>query len=285
MAKPIQNISNHVIIPKTCRERFVPLVGPALAPLRDLGVESAGVSDLVAPFRIARTSPNFHVAIFTLGGRAAWRTAHEHGSFQPGTLWWAPAGTGYEYWAQAQSTWRVVWFHLRRQTRGAAELLSRQSSHGQRIAEACAGLLAELHHTSSGSDRAARAYAEILIVLLQRELRSGTRTEPTAQTRRLEAVFQRVEENLQHPWRVDELAKELHVSLVHFHRLVSRAYGTSPLALINALRMRQAREYLLQTDYKLQHIAELVGFQTPFSFSRAFKQHTGSSPRELRRRK
>lgn len=284
MARTIQNISNRVIIPKTCRERFLPLDRPALRPLRDLGVESAGLSDLVAPFRIGRVAPGFHVAIFTVGGGARWRSTHASGAIKPGTLTWASATGTYEYWAAPR--WRVAWFHLHGRSfhNFAAQPLScRRSDAGERMAAAFAGLLAETHRPERDAERALRAYADVLAVLLSRELRRDDEAE-SPYGRELDALWQRVEANLQHPWRVEELAAELHVSIVHFHRLMARRYKTSPLVYLTRLRMQRAADFLLQTDYKLHHIAQLVGFQTPFSFSRAFKQHTGSSPRSFRRK-
>ena len=280
MAASVKNISNRVIIPKACRERFLPLDRPALRPLSDCGVESAGVSELVAPFRIGRAAPNFHVALFTLGGRAGWRTAAASGEIKSGTFWFSPAGAGYEYWAE--KNWRVVWFHLKADARAPGELISRDCSSGERLAAVCAGLLFEAQLASPSPIE--RAYADIVAELLRRELLPDARRAQTAQSRQLDELWSRVADDLQHPWRVEELAAEIHVSIVHFHRLVARTYGTTPLALITQLRMRRASEYLQQTDYKLEYIAQLVGFQTPFSFSRAFKQHTGTSPKTLRQK-
>jgi AraC-like DNA-binding protein len=278
MAMSVINISNHITIPKRCREHFLPLDRPALAPLRACGVESAGLSDLVAPFRIGRVAPPFHVVIFTLGGRARWRTLHGSGTFEPGTLWLGPAGETYEY--RAAPAWRVGWFHLRRDA-GNMKPGSRESQTVPQIEAGFQGLLSESRRSGAPAERLVRQYAEILALLLKREL-ALTQSNAGPWRELLDALWKKVGDNLQHPWSVQELAAELHVSIVHFHRLVARHQRSSPMAMITKLRIQRASEILLQTNYKLQHVAQMVGYETPFSLSRAFKQHTGKSPRAFR---
>ena len=284
MASTITNISNRVLIPKTCRERFLPLERPALASLREYGVEAGGLSDLCAPFRMGRCAPAFHVAIFTLGGRAGWRTPVANGTFKQGEFWWGPAGSNYEYWSGHR--WRVAWFHLNG-ARSPRELRSlkpgsRVSNVGVQVEAGYSGLLSESLHSGAQSERLVRRYAELLALLLARELHVAPQSDSGPWPELLDALWAKVSGNLQHTWNVEELAAELHVSVVHFHRLVARHQRSSPLAMITKLRMQRAAEILSQTDYKLHQIAPMVGYETPFSFSRAFKQHTGVSPREFR---
>jgi AraC-like DNA-binding protein len=284
MAQRIKNIPNRIIIPKACRERFLPLALPGLQPLRACGVDSAGLSDLVAPFHIGRKAPPFHVAIFTLSGKARWQSRDGAGAFAPGELWFGPARQNYAY--QAVDRWRCVWFHLQDSDRWHAyrklPLGSRASDSGQRIAAAVEGLLTESSTSRPGAARALRAYAEVVAVLLDRELQPKDSHTDQGVARNLATLWQRVGDDLQHPWRVEELAARLHVSVVHFHRLVARHERSSPLAIITRLRIQSAAEMLLQSDYKLHHIAQAVGYETPFSLSRAFKQQLGVSPHTFR---
>src|SRR4029079_5734540 len=97
MAGGVNSISNRVIIPETCRERSLPLDTPVCSALRRYGVNSAGLSDLCAPYCIGRTDPRYHVAFFTLGGKAAWRSEDTSGSLQAGDFWFGPAEHAYEY--------------------------------------------------------------------------------------------------------------------------------------------------------------------------------------------
>jgi transcriptional regulator GlxA family with amidase domain len=55
-----------------------------------------------------------------------------------------------------------------------------------------------------------------------------------------------------------------------------------PREMVARLRMQRAGEMLRSTNYTLDRIASLVGYETPFALSRAFKKHAGVSPREYR---
>lgn len=48
--------------------------------------------------------------------------------------------------------------------------------------------------------------------------------------------------------------------------------------------MQEARKLLLQNKLTIAEIANRLGWENPFFFSRVFKRETGHSPREFRRR-
>jgi AraC-like DNA-binding protein len=274
MAASINSISNRVIIPKTCRERFLPLNTAVFESLRRRGVESAGVSDLRAPYCIGRVLPRYHVAFFTLGGKAAWRGEHSSGTLRAGDFWFGPAEHSYEY--KASPRWQVAWFHLQQRAANWTEgFVTRRTEVGSQIQSCMFGLLAET------SGRVGESYAEVLGLLLERELSSGAEADPRAA--QWAALWQAIDESLRHPWRVEEMAARVHVSVVQFFRINKRLYGSAPLALLNQRRMERGAQMLQQTDYKMEQIAHLVGYSTAFAFSKAFKRHWDISPQGYRK--
>ena len=50
------------------------------------------------------------------------------------------------------------------------------------------------------------------------------------------------------------------------------------------MKQKHAIEELVHTDRPVAEIGEALGYQSPASFTRAFKSWTGQSPREYRRR-
>jgi AraC-like DNA-binding protein len=48
------------------------------------------------------------------------------------------------------------------------------------------------------------------------------------------------------------------------------------------MKMHRARQLLHDTKLPLKHIARTLGFESPFHFSKAFKQRTGMSPSQWR---
>lgn len=60
--------------------------------------------------------------------------------------------------------------------------------------------------------------------------------------------------------------------------------GTNVKMYINLIRVEQAKNYLVNSQYNITDIASKVGFNDPNYFSRIFKYITGESPTEYKKR-
>ena len=91
-------------------------------------------------------------------------------------------------------------------------------------------------------------------------------------------VIDYINSHLNEPLRVETLAREVCLSEYHFHRIM-RAYLHEPLATyIARQRVERAVMYLQMKNIHLAQVAEMVGYETPQSLSKAFKQFFGISP-------
>ncbi len=63
---------------------------------------------------------------------------------------------------------------------------------------------------------------------------------------------------------------------------VPRAFGTTPLAYVQALRMDSAKHRLPSSDRSVEEVAAEVGYRDPAYFRRLFRTHTGRTPRQVR---
>jgi AraC-like DNA-binding protein len=79
------------------------------------------------------------------------------------------------------------------------------------------------------------------------------------------------------------IAGALHLSVRTLHRQL-RDEGSSLQALMDEARCAQASELLRRSARPVKQIAQAVGFRNEKSFARAFRQWTGRTPSELRRR-
>ncbi len=76
----------------------------------------------------------------------------------------------------------------------------------------------------------------------------------------------------------DTLAALCGISTVYFRKLFVRATGASPINYLHTLRIAKAKR-MLASDYRSLHeIAHSLGYADIYSFSKAFKKHTGLSP-------
>ena len=97
------------------------------------------------------------------------------------------------------------------------------------------------------------------------------------------AELETVHADLSHPWTIDEMTHQTNLSTSRLYRLCQKVHGTTPLAMITTMRMEQAAEMLSSTAYPLTTIADSVGYEDAFTFSKAFKRYSGTSPKEYRK--
>ncbi|HVT65763.1 MAG TPA: Ada metal-binding domain-containing protein [Mycobacteriales bacterium] len=83
---------------------------------------------------------------------------------------------------------------------------------------------------------------------------------------------------------VPALARSLHVSERHLHRVLVAEVGAGPLALARTRRAQTARLLLDATDLAISDIAFAAGFASLRQFNDTMREHFGVPPRELRRR-
>jgi AraC family transcriptional regulator, transcriptional activator of pobA len=93
-----------------------------------------------------------------------------------------------------------------------------------------------------------------------------------------------IEEYFRTPLKVADYAKRLCVSSERLRQACVRSTASSPLALLNARRLLEAKRSLLYTGMSVGLIAEACGFPDPAYFSRFFTQRTGASPMIYRTR-
>ena len=79
-----------------------------------------------------------------------------------------------------------------------------------------------------------------------------------------------------------DLASELGISLSRAGHLVKELTGQNFVELKTTLKMEVAKELLLGTVMTVENIAHSAGFSDAGYFYRAFRKHTGQSPRQWR---
>lgn len=102
------------------------------------------------------------------------------------------------------------------------------------------------------------------------------------QSRHIGQLCERIRRSPGAPLRVETLATELNLTPEHFSRLFRRVVGVPPRTFITRTRIDAARRLLLTSSYSIGRIADLLGYDSPFQFSRQFKARVGIAPKHFR---
>jgi AraC family carnitine catabolism transcriptional activator len=106
---------------------------------------------------------------------------------------------------------------------------------------------------------------------------------PRAQTRLADRLVALMEQNLDFPLSLEELAGELGLSAKTILRECRRRFGETPMRLYLKVRLQAARNMLFYEEFSIKDVATACGFSYPTVFSRAFKEQFAETPREFRR--
>lgn len=84
---------------------------------------------------------------------------------------------------------------------------------------------------------------------------------------------------------IDFLAKLCGIKEAYFRRMFTKCYGISPISYINRLKLTRAKELLFQTEYSLEKVCEISGFNNESYFCRFFKKSVGMTPTQYKKKK
>lgn len=95
-------------------------------------------------------------------------------------------------------------------------------------------------------------------------------------------AVQYIEENFNKDISMADVANSVSMSYNYFSKLFKEQTHHTFSEYLTEVRMREARILLKDPGNKIKDIALEVGYESVYSFSRAFKQYFGTSPKELK---
>lgn len=84
--------------------------------------------------------------------------------------------------------------------------------------------------------------------------------------------------------KIEELAEQVNLNYSIFRKAFKRYTGLSPMQYHSTLRLKQATHLLTNTDMSIKEISFDLGFCSVFYFSKLFKEKTGMTPGEFRKK-
>jgi len=97
-------------------------------------------------------------------------------------------------------------------------------------------------------------------------------------TRRISKAIGHLREHFDEQLKMEEIARELGMSVSGFHHHFKSVTSMSPLQFQKHLRLQEARRLMLGEDMDAASAAFRVGYQDPSHFSREYKRHFGAPP-------
>ncbi|MBR6514685.1 MAG: helix-turn-helix transcriptional regulator [Clostridia bacterium] len=83
---------------------------------------------------------------------------------------------------------------------------------------------------------------------------------------------------------LEKLAEHFHYTVPYVSKLVRSATGLTFTEILREMKFDVCRSLLLNSDLKINKIAEVAGFQNTDHFNRVFKKHMGITPTEFKKK-
>jgi AraC-like DNA-binding protein len=100
-----------------------------------------------------------------------------------------------------------------------------------------------------------------------------------SQTHRVSHAITWLNTHFQQPLRIDELAREVNLSVSTLHHRFKAVTSMSPLQYQKQLRLQEARRLMLNHGLEASAAGYRVGYESPSQFSREYSRLFGAPPR------
>ncbi len=128
-----------------------------------------------------------------------------------------------------------------------------------------------------------RSDMQSVAVLYQLALACGYQSEPPEVSLPLaERVRNAMQSQLESGMNVEQYARSFNISRSALFLAFKKHFGSSPVKVLNEIRLERARTLLAETDLPIRDIAVACGDTHPLYFSNRFRRAMGKSPSEYR---
>jgi AraC family transcriptional regulator len=218
-----------------------------------------------------------------------------------GTLWLTPAGQREDFFALSEDVEEILHLYFSPHPflaladcvplKVATASLRYEAGFRDPLVEQIAlAIVQEMRQqTSCGMALVGGLVSALLARLLHRysDLRSDAPAEDVANKeldkRRLRRTLEFVEERIEEPITIEELARVASLSRFYFARAFKAAIGKSPRDYISERRLTLAKTFLAQEDRSIAEIAFACNYSSQANFAKAFRKFTGATPSQYRK--
>lgn len=162
----------------------------------------------------------------------------------------------------------------------------------QDISKYCFSMIAERDSNQVGRYFMFKTYLMQMLLQIMREIVDVEKTEQKSYTFEsynknyaVNRIITYLNENYEHKISLEQIAHNMYLSPVYISKIFKEETGESPINYLIKIRLEKAKEILLNTDGdSIKNIANRVGYEDVYHFSKLFKKYYGISPLHFRKK-
>lgn len=208
----------------------------------------------------------FYVIHYIVSGKGSFKNKNGHYSLEPGQYFIIRPGELTFYEADSKNPWHYIWIGFN------GDL----SSHFDSIPDTGEFSDIQFFLDIMEFDDNNSKYEEFLTskLFMLYYLFFCNEKDSVKHTQKVRSLIKR---NYMSNLSVEDIAQSLGVNRIYLSRIFKEDYGVSIKQYIISTRMDHARHFL-ESGYSVAEVADMVGYNDTFVFSKTFKRHFGISP-------
>jgi AraC-like DNA-binding protein len=246
-------------------------------------INGIGVREIMRPGIVNRPGGTGDSLLMFFYNKTVVNIQSEYRTIEAGSMvYWEKCG---HYYGNTDSKWMHSWIHF--DGSEAHSIVKHAGLQPFTIIRPAADMLEKL--LTEIDREISMAGPDMLILrdrfeILVREIaRSGKNSgNPLEIPERMIAVKRYLEDNYRRDLSLAGIARQFSVSPPHLSAEFKRCFGLSPVRYVIEYRLQEAELLLKDNNLQIAEIAEKVGWNDVYHFSKIFKRHRGVPPSAMR---
>ncbi|MEO8719468.1 MAG: AraC family transcriptional regulator [Ginsengibacter sp.] len=226
------------------------------------------------------------ILIYCLEGKGSVQIKDEEYNIKPGNFILIPTGVMHKYAAVERSPWTIYWIHFKGTNTNALInnfFTQNESYYGSvQYQESRIRLFEEMYSSlEMGYSNDKLVYANMCLphFLSSFIYKENYNLSPRKQSKnQINQSINYMKQHIDKMLPLQAMAASVNLSASHFSFLFKKSTGFPPIEYFNHLKVQKACQYLLFTDLRIKEIADNLGIEDPYYFSRMFTKVIGVSP-------
>ena len=240
-------------------------------------------------YRERRKGCDDYILLYSLGGKGYIENGKGKMQLNPNQFIIIPPQLFHRYQADLENPWTLYWVHFSSNKLKEfnedfkSERFYRPTNlhYNQKIIDIWAQMFASL---ADGYNISNIAYSNLCLYrFLSFFLYPDKKYSLEEQNDPLDQSIAFMKKNIEKRLSTDDIAQRFQYSSSHYTAIFKKKTGMSPIDYFIRLKIHFACQLLTQTDLKIKEIADRIGYDDPYYFSRLFKQVMGQSPKAYKK--